>query len=65
MSGVYYQGVSIAEGAHQEKYFPSEKYTVEMTRDELVSYYAVLRSRLEQDCGHRQYHRGRRGAALR
>lgn len=62
--GIYYQGIGIAAGEVQAKYFPSEKYTLEMTRDELALFYAGLRERLEHDCGHRQYHRGRRGTAL-
>ena len=63
--GVYHQAIRGAEGMLTPASFPSERYTCEMTREELAEYYEQLRVRLAHAIGHREYHRGRRGAALR
>ena len=62
--GVYHQAIRVAEGMLTSSYFPSERYTYEMTREELAEYYEQLRVRLTHESGHREYHRGRRGGRL-
>lgn len=62
--GVYHQAIRVAEGVLSPSVFPSERYTCEMTREELSEYYEQLRARLVHESGHREYHRGRRGGRL-
>lgn len=58
-TGFYYQGISVAEGVATSGYFPHERYTIEITRDELASYYVALKEKLSHECGYRRYSRGR------